>query len=146
MSRQKKGIGFNISSSGCYECVSHCVNSDGYPVFGNNGKTVRISRHIYEECFGPIEEGKVIRHKCDNRLCINPEHLEVGTRYENNMDRDMRDRTAKGQTITCAKLTEEQVVQILNTDHLSYMGLAIKYGVSKGTIQRIKERKTWKHV
>lgn len=72
-----------------------------------NGKWVAISLHrlAYERTYGSIPPGLDVRHKCDNRRCINPEHLELGTRADN-----LRDMAERGRST--AKLTYEQVQEI----------------------------------
>jgi hypothetical protein len=80
----------------------------------------------------------VIRHKCTNKLCINPEHLEQGTLKENSMDR-WRDGTMNN------KLISEQVLAIRNSDK-SNKELALEYDVNYSTIRKIKKFITWQHL
>lgn len=95
---------------------------------------------------GRIEDPElVVRHKCDNRLCVNPNHLETGTQQENMEDRRIRDRTARGQNNGRSKLTEEDILKI-RADTRINREVAKDYGVNKETIQRIKARTSWAHV
>lgn len=138
-------INFDVHSNGCFICTSHYKNSDGYPNAKIRGKTRIISRFIFEECFGEIPEGMVVRHKCDNPSCINPEHLELGTHKQNVNDRVQRNRSAHGESHGRAKLTEKDVVSIRNS-RLPIIELSKKYSVDPKTIRLVKERKIWKHV
>jgi hypothetical protein len=76
--------------SGCWNWTGFIKNS-GYGSFTarKKGKTVTktVHRWAYEVFIGPIEEGAIIRHSCDNKLCINPSHLETGTQKDNMQDR-----------------------------------------------------------
>lgn len=85
----------DILTSECIIWWKGC-DRDGYGVqsfrYGNLTRQVRAHRMIWEECFGPIPEGLVLRHKCDNPPCVNPEHLELGTIGDNNRDRVERGR------------------------------------------------------
>lgn len=144
-----KRLDIKIESTGCYTCVSHCPNSKGYPVMSTNGKKDTIYRKVYEECFGEIPEGMLVRHKCDNRMCINPEHLEIGTHQDNMNDKMKRGRhknnPARGEKQAFSKLKEYQIKDILK-DKRVHGEIAKQYGVSRQTIQLVKSRKTWKHV
>jgi hypothetical protein len=81
------------------------TNRDGYGVFSyrRNGYVInRIAhRKIYEECYGSIPEGLVVRHKCDNPPCVNPNHLELGTTRQNNEDRVRRGRDGNSNKTHC---------------------------------------------
>lgn len=71
-------------------------NAKGY-CYISRGRGVRLRAHrfIYETLIGPIPDGKVVRHQCDNRACINPEHLLLGTSYDNSQDMVSRNRQAR---------------------------------------------------
>ena len=145
----KKLINFEKDENGCFICISHYKDKDGYAIFKKDGKAMKIHRHIYEECFGEIPKGMIVRHKCDNPSCINPEHLEIGTHQDNSNDKVSRGRHkgGKGETHGMAKLTKELVEEIRNK-YIPYKvmqkDLAIEYGVSKRTIQAIVRKEIWK--
>ena len=148
MRRKCKPFEFYINEDGCFICTSHAMDLDGYPLVKRNQKMNRVSRYIYEECFGPISEGFVIRHKCDNRHCINPEHLEEGTHKQNSLDMVKRNRQAKGSKNGSAKLTESDVKEIrhLKEKGLRLTDLSNKFGVSVTNVCDIVNKRSWKHV
>lgn len=63
-------------------------------------RTVRVHRLVWEHHYGPIPEGLVVRHKCDNPPCCNIEHLEIGTQQENIQDKVERGRSRWGRRET----------------------------------------------
>lgn len=142
---KKKKVEYIVTENGCHEVISHSCNKDGYPIIKDDYKKKTIHRLVYQEHFGRIDEDLVIRHKCDNRLCINPEHLEIGTHSENVMDRDIRHRTAIGNRNGRSKLDEDKIRYIRNSN-LSQAKLGEMFGVDKKTIRCIKKNLTWKHV
>lgn len=73
-----------LKKSGCIEWKG-CVNSSGYGVLNFLGKMDYIHRIVYKLIIGEIPEEFQILHKCDNRPCINPNHLFLGT-HQDNMD------------------------------------------------------------
>lgn len=141
----KKLIKYNISDSGCWLCYSHGCDSNGYPMVTIKGKCDRIYRHVFN-LFNGLSKGDVVRHICDNRLCINPQHLKKGTHQLNVQDRVTRNRSAKGINHGRTKLTEEQVISIKADNKTPKMHLAKKYGVDPKVIRDIKNGVTWKHI
>lgn len=86
----------------------------------------------------------VVMHKCDNRQCINIEHLQLGTQQQNVVDMFNKGRGVrrKGEEHPVSKLTEEQVLHIYKTRE-SAKDLALKYGVHISTIHYIRNGKNW---
>ena len=81
----------------CWHCTSHKPNTDGYPIAKIAGKNRRIGRLFFERFKGKIPEGKIVRHTCDNRICINPGHLILGTHADNMRDMAERGRSPFGR-------------------------------------------------
>lgn len=97
---------------------------------------------MWEQCFGEIPDGMLVCHKCDNRQCVNPEHLFLGTNRQNMLDACGKHRIAFGKRNGSTKLTEEQVTEIRESN-LNQYALAEKYGVGQSTIRDIKLGMTW---
>jgi hypothetical protein len=130
-------------SDGCWEWTG-CKQQYGHGLFRVNGVLVKAHRFSYEQANGPIPEGLIVRHKCDNPPCVRPDHLELGTRADNNRDRDERGRhvALKGEDHGNAVLTREQVEEIRSaTGYGICASLAQKHGVSKNYIYQLRCRK-----
>lgn len=82
----------------CWEVISHCLSRDGYPRIKFKGKTIEIYRLVYECCYGKIRKGKEVMHICDNRKCINPKHLKLGSHKENMADMKLKKRAKNRYT------------------------------------------------
>jgi plasmid maintenance system antidote protein VapI len=122
---------------------------EGYGRIFLDGKTYPAHRIAYELTNGPIPEGLLIRHKCDNPPCCNPAHLLPGTLLDNVMDRVERGRTRwfTGENVYCAKLTDENVAYIREQYQLRQMSqpaLARKFGVTVAAISSVVRNKSWK--
>lgn len=117
----------------------------GYGGFSLNRKTVRAHRVAYELAHGPIEKGLLVRHKCDNPACCNPNHLEVGTNADNMADMVARGRSLKGPENPKSKLSEADVLKIRDDPRMP-REIADEYGVSGSTISRIKRGADWQHL
>lgn len=119
----------------------------GYGLFYTNGRCYQASRYSFELFKGPIPNGLWVLHKCDNPPCVNPEHLFLGTPKDNSDDMMSKGRhTAKvGIDHGGAKLTEEQVLQILH-DSDTASKVASKHGITGATVFDIKSGRSWTHL
>jgi len=129
------------------------LNAAGYSVVWFEGKHVREHRLNYAKANGlrlSDLSGKVVRHKCDNPGCVNPEHLEIGTQAENVRDMVERSRkvTVRGSKHKFAKLKEEDIPAIrqLSGSGLTQAEIARMFDVDKALIWRILNKKSWAHV
>lgn len=135
----------------CWEWTGSKVKG-GYGQIGKGGREIgnemthRLSWEIHN---GPIPEGMFVCHSCDNRSCVNPDHLFLGTHSDNVQDMVAKGRVGdvgrKGTKHHKAKLTDEDVREIRAAED-STTTLALIYGVSTSTIQRVKSGKGWSHV
>ena len=142
---------FIVRADGCWEWRGH-VAPHGYGSFTwkNEGKLRFIGAHraSYMLFKGPIPEGKLVRHTCDNRACVNPAHLKLGTQVDNMNDCKERRRTAKGERVYGARLTADQVRELRRryAEGEKQVDLAAAFGIIQPTVSQIVRRKTWQHV
>lgn len=125
------------------------LRGKGYGSFWLDGKTRKTNRVAYKLANGPIPEGLHVLHTCDNCLCVNPDHLWLGTHADNMDDRQARDRQAKGESVGTSKLTREQVVEIrerYSAGGATQAALGEEYGVSSSLVGRVVRRECWGHV
>jgi len=131
----------------------------GYGAFKFNGKKTNAHRVAYELEHGPITKDMEICHTCDNRSCVNPNHLFLGTRSDNMLDAYRKGRLPQAfnkggidrrpdDRAFHAKLTDDQVVEIRNIVRsgakITYTELGERYGVHRTTIGRIIPGDRWK--
>lgn len=145
--RKSKKIDFEIDDNNCFILTSHHNSAERYSLISINNEIMYIHRFVYQQCFGEIPKGLLIRHKCDNPRCINPEHLETGTVVDNSRDMIERNRSLKGSKNPKSKLNEREVRQIkAQLGKKKNVQIAKEFNVSPDTISNIKAGRIWKHV
>lgn len=133
--------------NGCWEWTAS-RRQKGYGQFWMGNTMKRTHRLSWELLRGPIPDGLHVLHNCDNRLCVNPDHLRLGTHQEN-----IAEMIAKGRNAT--KLTPELVREI----RAAFQGvtgkkakgdlsrqLSAKYGVNTASIWSIRRGLKWRNV
>lgn len=136
--------------SGCLNWTGF-RNPDGYGEMNISRKTSRAHRVAYECHVGPIPDGLQVCHSCDNRACINPKHLFLGTNADNMADKMVKGRHgysggARGVSHPHAKLTNADVAAIRAASGISQRELAARFGVSQVNICFIRQGRMWKHL
>lgn len=142
------------SEAGCWIWTA-ARDAWGYGIFRKSAYVpARAHRWTYEQAYGPIPEGMLVCHKCDNPPCVNPAHLFLGTDLDNNRDRAAKGRSSRtnspvGENSWRAKLTTQEVMEIrarYAAGGIYYRELAEEYGVSTNHIGRLVRGDEWKHV
>jgi hypothetical protein len=119
-----------------------------YGVFQMGTNNLKRSHRVsFELSNGPIPDGLLVCHTCDNPLCVNPSHLFLGTFKDNTQDMIRKNRKAifKGEDNGSCKLTDEQV-RLIFVDKRTNFEIASDYNVSPSLISQIRLRKIRKDV
>ena len=127
--------------NGCWQWRAH-TDKDGYGVLPGDRKNTRAHRLSYEIHNGPIPDGLIVCHHCDNPGCVNPDHLFVGTTKDNAQDALKKRRHYVGEKNGRSKLTEENVKEILHSNQNGQQ-LANKFDVTRHTVNNVRRGKTW---
>ena len=141
-------------NSGCWLWTGACINT-GYGVFcigrvvDGDKRNVLAHRMSIGLAGAYVPDDKCVLHKCDNKVCVNPDHLYIGTVKDNSRDAVERGRHGgrpmPGQQNPRAKITEDIARAIYSsTDSLSM--LAKRYGISKTQAGHIKLKKSWRYM
>ena len=133
-------------------------NSGGYGLFTMSSVSRVAHQWAWIFTYGAIEgedrrrgaRGTIVRHRCDNRLCCNPTHLELGTHLENARDRMNRGRSRprRGEENGLHKLTDERVKDLRTRYSAgeSQQSIADDFGVSQVAVSLVLRHRTWRHV
>jgi hypothetical protein len=152
--RLREGHEYNVHPSGCW-IWSGLINTSGYGKIWYRKKTWTAHRLTYTMEVGPVPDGMYVCHSCDTPLCVNPEHLWLGTAQDNYDDMRSKGRAgkARGESAGQAKLTEDQAIEIIahfsDPDRVKrgdYMRFAERFNVSDSTIRAVQRGKTWGHL
>lgn len=137
--------------SGCIEWVKS-VTSAGYGQLNNRklGGHYYTHRLAYELFVGPITNGLWVLHSCDNRRCINPDHLFLGTHDDNMADMRSKGRSEKiGEDNPASKLTADEVMTIRWLSSLSMFSqrrIGRWFGVSQPCVSAVVHNFRWNHI
>jgi len=135
-----------IPFSTCHWWVA-ALDTYGYGQILIDGTAQRTHRVCYQLYRGPIPNELQVLHTCDNRSCVNPDHLFLGTNQDNVDDKVKKGRQSamKGTKNPRAILSEDDVRQIRASDN-TQAELSLEYGVSQSSINNVVHRLSWKHV
>lgn len=143
------------ADNGCLEWTL-CRNSNGYGSLNFRGKWAQAHRVAYILAYGEIPIGMCVLHSCDNRLCIRPSHLRLGTQSENLLEcvskkrdkQSTKPNNARGEHNGQSKLSVGDVQEIKRRRTLgeTYEAISRSYAVTSVLISRICRGKAWKWV
>lgn len=136
-------------NTGCWLWMGYASGS-GYGRVMRGGRNAQAHRVAYELAHGPIPAGDVVMHSCDNRLCVNPAHLRVGTQVENMRDMHSKGRAPnrKGERNHNASLSDADAFEIRVLGALGWeqSDLARLFGVSQHVARFVLEGRTYRHL
>ena len=134
-------------TNSCWLWTGYVHKPSGYGRFCINGREVNAHRAAHYLFFGFVSNTLDVCHTCDNRLCVNPSHLFIGTRAENLRDAARKGRMANGARNGQAKLTWTEVKEIRqrHKSGLSQRKMSKEYSVSPSTICRLLKGKAWRN-
>jgi hypothetical protein len=127
------------------------INDSGYGMFSVRTGVSRLAHRVCWVISGnELPHGMQVLHICDNPACCNPKHLFLGTQRDNieDMVRKGRNKGSKGVNHPLAKLSEKNVLEIrkLKSDGMSSIEISKMYPVTYQMVDRICNRKAWKHI
>ena len=137
--------------SKCMEWLGY-INPSGYGKMGFDSKCYRAHRLAYKIWKGRISKNKEVCHSCDNKKCINPQHLFLGTHSQNMQDMADKKRNPilllKGSQKKQSKLKESDIPQIrmFLAGGVYQRDIAKLFGVHQTVIRDINLKRTWRHV
>ncbi len=134
---------YEVAPNGCWEWTAS-LSRYGYGqlrtgTVKEGGRTMtKAHRFSWELHNGPIPKGLAVCHKCDNRKCVNPEHLFLGTNADNTADMMAKGRGARGERHGNHKLTDDDVVRIRAlAGSMLQREIAARFGVNQQTVSKI---------
>ena len=134
-------------SDGCWDWIG-AFDEDMYGLFrlDRHGKQIRATHYSWLLHVGrPVPKRIHVCHTCDHPYCVNPEHLFLGTNQDNTADRHAKGRDACGIKHGKARLTEDNVL-FIRQSNLSHAALGRMFHVSASTIAKIRKRLLWKSI
>jgi hypothetical protein len=131
-------------NTGCWLWAGVAITG-GYGHFSINGRSRSAHRASYELFRGKIPSGLVVCHTCDVRLCVNPDHLFVGTQSDNMRDAVAKGRLPSGEAHFSAVLTD-RVVWCIRHSPWSAAEAAKMHKITRDRVNSIRAGIGWKHI
>lgn len=135
-----------IADDGCWNWTGGCCLR-GYGNYWDSGKTIGAHRFAAAAVFGDLGEAFVM-HLCDNRKCVNPDHLALGSHLDNMADMIRKGRHVYGERHHATKMTSEKVIKarIMAAQGVPVAEVARRFGIAKCPMQQIISGRTWRHL
>ncbi len=127
-------------NSGCWLWAG-LMSDLGYGRFFVDGGRQQAHRVAWEMFRGPIPDGMKVCHHCDNRACVNPGHLFIGTQAEN-----VNDMMAKGRGVSKLSVEDVRAIRAESATGERQAKIAARFGVCQSAISAIVRRRVWAHV
>ncbi len=148
-------VKFTRYKDGCWIWTG-AKRTSGYGVFKLDGKAESAHRVSYKLFKGNIPEGIFVCHTCDNPMCVNPDHLFLGTASDNMMDAQNKGRLVipegkrfkKGYMPSFATITKEQAIQVkmMLKKGMRNIDISEATGIKYQTIVDIKRGKSFRNI
>lgn len=145
-------------TEGCWEWTGATTKGGYGHTRDENQRQIDAHRLAWILTYGPIPDGLLICHHCDNRKCVRPDHLFLATQKDNIQDALNKGRIATGAALNHpaqegelnnnAKVTRKQVMQVLtlyDNGH-TQATIARKTGINRANVWAIVHRKSWQHL
>jgi hypothetical protein len=134
-------------NSGCFLWTGYLA-PNGYGELRIDGSKMSAHRASWVLHRGQIPGGMFVCHKCDNRACVNPDHLFLGTQKDNMRDAASKGRmnpNQKGERNRAAKLKQDDVLFIRKSSERG-VALALRFNVSQALVTMIRKGRVWNHI
>ena len=137
-----KNIGYEVNKKGCW-IYQGIPCSSGYGHIKKNGVSKGAHRVFYERKFGKIKNKTLlVCHKCNIKLCVNPDHLYLASHAKN-----IQDAARDGLMVGNSKLNKTKIKKIRHLWHVknkSYSEIAAMFSINQSHVGRIINKKAWK--
>lgn len=151
-----------VISDPCWKWIG-TIDAAGYAIFHVNRQGRKAARISFALFHGSFDKDLIVCHRCDNRECVNPDHLFLGTPADNSADMVLKGRSAKGNKSPSrlypekikrgvnhhnSKLSENDVMEILALSQggIAKRELSRRYGVSRTSVKGILNGTLWNHI
>lgn len=132
----------------CWPWRGHCSPNRYGMITLDDGSKGSAHRYAYDAFNAPIPKGMLVLHRCDNKVCVNPAHLELGNNSDNLSDASARGLLPRGSRHHFAQLSEVDIplIRAALESGESESSVASRFNVSRGAISHIRRGDSWAHI